>query len=114
MLGDLRFSAFVGQSMGSMYTRNLATEEDVSNYRCHQSFVEDGLYTGDDTRDDWRTVFCVRRYKDYPGLYDALYLSTLFGEATEALSTHFALSGVSMENAIRFLRKFTELQSWGS
>ena len=109
-LGDLRFSAFVGQSMGSMYTRNLATEEDVTNYQCHQSFVEDAH----GARDDWRTVFCVRRYKAYPDLFDVLYLSTLFGESTEALSSHFALSGVSMDNALQFLRKFTELQSWDS
>jgi hypothetical protein len=109
-LNDLRFSAFMTQAMGSMYTRNPATDKDVTNYQCRQAFVGDAR----SVEGKWRSVLCVRQYLAYPALYDVLYLGALVGRARQGLSSHFALSGVTEANALAFLDKFMGLQAWDS
>ncbi len=109
-LNDVRFSAFMTQAMGSMYTRNPATDKDVTNYQCRQAFVGEA----DSAEGKWRSVLCVRQYLAYPALYDVLYLGALVGRARQGLSSHFALSGVTEANAREFLDKFMGLQAWDS
>ena len=107
-LGALRFQRMMSELYGNMYTRNMASESDVTNYQCSNEFVADG---SEDSQ-TWRTVMCVRQYKNYPSLYDVLYLGSLVGRDSRALSSHFALSGVTQKNAIAFTQKFMSLQSW--
>ena len=64
--------------------------------------------------DTWRFVMCVRQYKGYQRLYDVLFLGSLMGESRAGLASHFALTGVSKENANAFARKFMELHEWDS
>lgn len=110
-LNTLQFHSLFSNLYSRMFTRNLATEDDVTNYQCEQEFVDDSDAT---EPEQWRSVLCVRRYKRYPKLYDVLYIGSLFGRPDKALSSHFALSGVTRENAKAFTAKFLELQSWGS
>ena len=109
-LNTLQFHTAVSQLYSRMYTRNRASEDDVTNYQCGRGFIE--AAGNPNTR--WRSVFCVRQYKRYRQLYDVLYMGSLFGEPDKALSSHFALSGVTKANAIAFAAKFLELQSWDS
>ena len=94
-----------------MFSSSLVTEDDVTNYQCDHNFVTDPESS---TPERWRSVYCVRQYKNYPRLYDVLYMGSLLGTGNQALSSHFALSGVTRDNALAFTRKFLALQSWDS
>ncbi len=109
-LGSLRFHRLLTDSYARMFTRNPAGEDDVSNYQCRTDFVQ---ATDDPDRVN-RTVQCVRQYKEYPKLFDVLFLSVMLGGDKRSLSSHFALSGVSRENAEAFTRKFMSLRTRGS
>jgi hypothetical protein len=106
-LGSLRFHRLLSDSYARMFTRNPAGEDDVSNYQCRTQFVA----ANDDPDVVNRTVQCVREYKAYPALFDVLFLSVMLGDDRKSLSSHFALSGVSRENAAAFTRKFMSLAS---
>jgi len=110
-LNTLQFHSLFSTLYSSMFTRNRAAEDDVTNYQCEQDFVSD---ESGSRPEQWRSALCVRQYKNYPRLYDVLYMGSLFGEPDKALSSHFALSGVTQKNAMAFSKKFLELQSWGS
>jgi serine protease Do len=109
-LGSLRFHRLLTDSYARMLTRNQAGEDDVTNYQCHTGFVA----ATDDPDQVFRTVQCVRQYKKYPQLFDVLFLSVQLGADQQSLSSHFALSGVSRENAESFTRKFMALTTWDS
>ena len=110
-LNTLQFHTLFSRLYAQMYTRNRAGDDDVTNYQCEQNFVGD---ESGQRAEQWRSVLCVRQYKKYRQLYDVLYMGSLFGEPDKALSSHFALSGVTKANAMAFTAKFLELQSWGS
>ena len=103
-----RFARYYGRQFADIRTRTWATEEDVTNYQCEREFVSQP-----NTPDHpWRYVLCVRQYKNYPRLFDVLFLGSLLGEANAGLASHFALTGVSKDNAQAFTRKFMELHAW--
>lgn len=114
-LTSLQFNRLYGNLFGSMYTRNRARKKHVTNFHCSQGFVTPKTQSAESTPDGlWRNVFCARQYKDYRGLYDVLFLATFLGGDREGLSAHFALSGVSKDNANRFVRRFIEVNAWRS
>ena len=108
-LQPLRFHRLLTDSYSRMFTRNPAGEEDVTNYHCATEFVG-----ADAPGAVWRTVQCVRQYKKYPKLFDVLFLGVLLGKEQRSLSSHFAISGVSRENAQLFTRKFMMMTKWAS
>ena len=109
-LGTYRFHRVFRQSFASMDLRSWAGEDDVTNYQCNRDFVAQAELAPS----VWRSVVCVRQYKKYPRLYDVLYLGSLLGDENSALTSHFAMSGVSRENAQAFAKKFMELHAWDS
>ena len=113
-LGPLQFNELYGNLFGTMYTRNRARKDDVTNYKCHQDFVAADADPDLQASGAWRTVMCVRQYREYRALYDVLFLSAFVGGDGEGLSAHFALSGVTRDNANRFARKFIASTSWRS
>lgn len=77
-LNTLQFHSLFSTLYSSMFTRNRAGEDDVTNYQCEQDFV------GDEQAEQpelWRSVYCVRQYKKYPKLFDILYMGSLFGKS---------------------------------
>ncbi|MEQ8693447.1 MAG: serine protease [Pseudomonadales bacterium] len=105
-----RFHKVFGRTFSRMSTRTWAGEDDVTNYQCNRDFVTQPQLSPS----VWRAVMCVRQYKKFPRLYDVLYSGSLLGKADSGLASHFALSGVSHENAMAFARKFMELHAWES
>ena len=91
-----------------MSTRTWATEDDLTNYQCQREFVEQAELQPN----VWRSVLCVRQYKKFPRLFDVLYQGSLIGTSDAGLASHFALSGVSKENALKFAQKFMDLHAW--
>jgi len=59
-----------------------------------------------------RTSYCVRRYKDFPDLYDVFFVSLTVDQDKRALVSHFTLSGFTQESASAFTEKFVSEIQW--
>jgi hypothetical protein len=93
-----------------VYPDNYAGEEDVTNFECHEDFI--GKTSASDRAVRTKGTFCARAYRKYPGLYDVLYLGAAVHDERQGLLSHFTLSGVSMEMALQFTRKFLAGITW--
>jgi S1-C subfamily serine protease len=77
-------------------------EEDVTNFHCQTQNVR--LAHGSTAR----AVLCLRRYKKFTGLYDAVLRAAILGHTKSGLITTLTMSGVSAENAERVTRRYLE------
>jgi len=102
-LNSLQFTNLLQRLYGGAGPGNSAYEEDVTEYVCHEGFVE---------KPDERAVFCSRAYKKYKGLFDVLYISTTVDKTDKGLISHFTLSGVEKAPAMKFLARFLEARKW--
>lgn len=84
---------------------NRARERDVSKFKCLSDIVD---LNGQASR----LVYCIRNYKNYPDLYDAVYLAATVPEKQQGFISRFTLAGVSKDNAQIFLRKFMGAVVW--
>lgn len=116
-----RFYAEYEQQMSSFYPGNTAGEEDVTKFRCRQAFTAQERNGGDEPESKpernekpiiARTSYCVRRYKDFPDIYDIFFLSLSVDHKNRALVSHFTLSGFTQESAEAFTEKFTSEIQW--
>ncbi|WP_020414531.1 S1C family serine protease [Microbulbifer variabilis] len=115
-----RFYAEYEQQMSTFYPGNSAGEEDVTNFHCRQGFTsQPRTGNGPVSKPDRskkpliaRTSYCVRRYKDFPNLYDIFFLSLSVDQKNRALVSHFTLSGFTQESADAFTEKFTSEIQW--
>ena len=94
----------------SMRPDNLATEDDVTNFKCHEGFL--GYDHDIDPLTVDKAAICAREYIKYPGLFDVMYLSMSVQHDDRALLSHFSISGVSEETADKFLMKFYSDIAW--
>ncbi len=85
---------------------NRANANQVNNFKCEQARVEGAQDK------NIETVYCVRSYKKFKGLYDVIYNAAHIGHNDRALISHYTLSGVNQNNADLFLRQFTESILW--
>ncbi|HEY8567934.1 serine protease [Microbulbifer sp.] len=133
-LAPSRFYSGYADEMSGFYPGNSAGEDDVTNFNCKQQFTthpRDGA--GDKEQDAEagaepaqkppkangnsdpaiaRTSICVRRYKEFPELYDVFYVSLTVDQANRALVSHFTLSGFTKESASAFTEKFVSEIQW--
>lgn len=106
-LHPLKFNHHYQSRISYSGADNRAGKHDVTGFSCHSDIV--GL--ADKAS---RVIFCVRAYKDYPQLFDALYLAATVAEGQQGFVSHFTLAGVTQENAKAFARKFMEAVVWQS
>ncbi|MEX2963016.1 S1C family serine protease [Microbulbifer sp. TYP-18] len=114
-LNPARFYADYEQQMSSFAPGNDAGEEDVTNFNCRQLFTSQPRGENGDSDADpiiARTSYCVRRYKQFPDLFDVFYLSLSVDQKDRALVSHFTLSGFTQESAAAFSEKFTSEIQW--
>ncbi len=95
----------------SVFPDNAAGKEDVTSFECHEDFHAKQS-AGQDREIITKGTFCARQYRQYPGLYDVLYLGATVNENRSGLVSHFTLAGVSMEMAQQFTRKFLASITW--
>ncbi len=103
-LNSLQFSHLLSQS--SFNPDNNARERHVTNYECEQQHVS--LQSNDDNN---LMALCIRAYKNYPDLYDALYYS-IANRNNQGFIAHFTLAGVSKDITLMFTQKFTNAFAW--
>ncbi|WP_345550165.1 serine protease [Microbulbifer aestuariivivens] len=111
-----RFYNYYEQQMNRFAPGNDAGEDDVTAFKCRQSFTEQPRPAGENGEQNdpiiARTSYCVRRYKQFPDLYDIFYLSLSVDKEDRALVSHFTLSGFTKESAAAFSEKFTSEIQW--
>lgn len=105
-LNRWRFYALYRDTFANFIPDNDAGEDDVGNYACRHWFVDA------DHGDSSKVVFCARAYRDYPGLFDVLFLRGTIDGGHRALISHFTLAGVDRQRAMAFARKFMEKATW--
>ena len=94
----------------NVYPDNYAGRDDVTNFECHEDFHSKS--SQQDIKIVTKGTFCARKYKEYPGLFDVLYLGATVHENHNGLVSHFTLAGVSMDMAIKFTEKFLSNITW--
>ncbi len=94
----------------NVYPDNYADKDHVSNFECHEDFHSKDSESGEVITT--KGTFCARRYNEYPGLYDVLYLGAAVHNNHQGLVSHFTLAGVSMDMALQFTSKFLSSITW--
>lgn len=111
-LSDNKFYHLYQQQISRASAGNRAGKDDVSEYQCHHDLVSPSSTANTSQAINNKSIFCTRAYKDFPGLFDVLYLGASIDKNQQALLSHFTLAGVSQENAMTFAGKFMEAVSW--
>lgn len=106
-LHPLKFNHHYQSRISYSGADNRAGKHDVTDFSCHSDIV---ALADEPTR----VIFCVRAYKDYPELFDALYLAATVAGGQQGFISHFTLAGVTQDNAKAFARKFMEAVVWQS
>ena len=104
-----QFYAYYQRLFTDFVPGNKADEKDVGDFNCDDQFVSAGSI---ENQRKTKAVFCVRAYKDYPQLYDVLFLQGTVDDSRAAFLSHFTLAGVSQKNAQAFARKFMGVAKW--
>jgi hypothetical protein len=105
-LGEHRFYNFYSQSITGAGAGNIASKNDVTNFRCQQDKVTNIHNVTN------KTLLCLRAYKEFEQLYDVLFVAATLDHAYRGLISHYTLSGVSKESTLIFTRKFMDSIEW--
>ena len=112
-LNPMQFYAYYERLFGDFAPGNKGSEEDLGEYRCDSQFLALAENRNSDSRKS-KNIFCVRAYKDFPDLYDVLFLHGTVDASRAAFISHFTLAGVSQDNAKRFVQRFLGVAKWPS
>ncbi len=82
-----------------------AGEDDVTNFNCDNDFVDVGGR-------DVKVLWCARRYKKFPDLYDINLSLALVDRNDRGLLAEVVALGISKANAVEFARKFLKEIRW--
>jgi hypothetical protein len=104
-LSAARFYRLLSDSFEGNRSELSDSEEDFTPFRCQTGFVEHAGLT-------FKTAFCLRRYQELAGLYDAVFKAAAIGRRDEGLETALVLSAVSFENAEKLARRHLEAIAW--
>ena len=113
-LNALQFYAYYQRLFSDFVPGNKAEEKDVGDFNCDDQFVisDSGAESSTANKRKTKAIFCARAYKDYPQLYDVLFLQGTVDDSRAAFLSHFTLAGVSQKNAQAFARKFMGVAKW--
>lgn len=104
-LGRWRFAALYAREMTRDWHTHNAGPEDVTDFACRTRHIRSGTLR-------LLATFCVRRYRHFEGLYDAVYRLAPAGRATEGLVATLTMTGVTMDNARRMATRYTGRLAW--
>jgi len=104
-LNRFQFYSLYSTHFATHYALFFGNEQEVTRFLCETDSVKNG-------RAVLRVAFCVRAYRKFPGLYDAVMKTAVLGDAGAGAESSLAISGVSFENAKRFARRYLEAISW--
>jgi len=106
-LGPTKFYRLYQNQISRVMPGNKATKDDVTEFQCQHDLV-----MPQNQNINNKSIFCVRAYKDFPKLYDVLYLGISIDKDQQALLSHFTISGVAQDSVQAFTKQFMESVSW--
>lgn len=104
-LRPLRFYALYADQFSRDRSDFEGDEKSVTNFECDTHNVIHG-------RTKMRVAFCVRAYKQLPGLYDAMVRVATLGATNTGVVSTLRLSGVSFENAQELASRYVGSITW--
>jgi serine protease Do len=104
-LNRYRFAALYTAQYRTKDVKLVGGADEVTGFRCRTEDVANGDLT-------FKTAFCVRRYRKFAGLYDAVVRAAALGHAGTGLVTTLTLSGVSFDNALLLTRRYLGSIAW--
>jgi hypothetical protein len=104
-LNRYQFAALYTAQYRSEDVKLVGGEDEVTGFRCRTADVANAELT-------FKTAFCVRRYRKFAGLYDAVLRAAALGRSGTGLVTTLTLSGVSFENALLLTRRYLGSITW--
>jgi serine protease Do len=81
------------------------SENDVTEFQCQNHFVRFADH-------DWKAAYCVRRYKEYPKLYDLFLSFAVLVDSPRKYILQMGLSGLDEPMSKRLLQKFLGSIQW--
>lgn len=106
-ISDTKFYHLYNQKILNARAYNKVQKDDVTEFSCQHDIISPENQTITE-----KAVFCARAYKDFPELYDVVYLAASVDKGQQALISNFSLSGVTQESAVAFMEKFIEAVTW--
>jgi serine protease Do len=98
-----RFQSYYQTLFAAFIPDNGADEDNVTNYSCEEMFAADTDGMVD------KVVLCIRGYRKFNGLYDALYIRGSVDWSDKAFLSHFTLAGVRPETLTAFMERFQQV-----
>jgi len=77
----------------------------LTNFKCQTATI-------DQSGNLIRTVFCLRAYKLFEGLYDAVFKTVPLDQETESVISTLYLPSISFDNSQKMAKKFLSEVSW--
>lgn len=111
-LSDNKFYHLYERQISQAGAGNKAGKDDVSEFQCQHDLVKPESTEVTPSSINNKSILCVRAYKDYPELFDVLYLGATVDKNQQALVSHFTLAGVNQKNAMAFTGKFIKAVTW--
>ncbi len=104
-VGLLRFWAQMERSFASFYGELGGDRSTVTDFQCHSDFLdESGIKR--------KLVLCVRRYREFDGLYDLVQRQVTLDDNLRSLQSTLILTGVDRDQGMRFARRFVDDIRW--
>jgi hypothetical protein len=105
-LNEMQLSHLYMLNVNGRYGRNNAGNEDVTNFHCNESIVNN--VAGDVVKG----MTCIRAYRKYQGLFDVRFHSLLLKKDNQTLIGKYFLQGVTKKTADAFYIKLMENVQW--
>ena len=104
-LNDYQFSALYSGSFSRNPSRLWEDADEVTPFQCQSNaLAHNGL--------EFKTAFCVRRYRKMDGLYDAVFKLATLGDTQRGVVSELVLFGVAFETATDVSRRYLEAFAW--
>jgi len=100
-ISSMRFWTLNTQSIGFDWEFLSGDEDEVTNFECRTDLITHAKLKR-------KTRLCLRRYKDYPDIYDLVLRQISLNHSRTALASTLVLTGVSDEKALSFAQSFIE------
>lgn len=104
-MNSIRFYSLMSSYFANANTALEGHKDDFTDYNCKSGFVRNENM-------HFRTAFCLRRYREFEGLYDMVLVAGSLVDDRKGLVTQLVLSGVSYASAVAFSKQYLESFAW--
>lgn len=99
--GLIHFWALMEKRLGGFFGHLGGDRATMTEFSCQSDFLRHEEIKS-------RLVLCVRRYRDFPDLYDIVQRQVTLDQSTQSLQSTLVLTGVDREHGLGFARRFAE------